>query len=628
MCGIAGQFRGEGNVNTDLLKSMSTVLDHRGPDDGGIFTEGPIGLSHRRLSIIDPESGAQPLGNEDGSVVVSFNGEIYNYTELRDSLHTQHTFQTDTDTEVLVHLYEEHGAEFVSHLDGMFAFALWDANKEQLVLARDRMGIKPLYVHYPPEKDTAVTFASELSALLVPGVVEKEIDFEALGIYFKLGYIPAPKSIFKHVTKLQPGEQIVISSDNHKRWRYYEPSIDPFTGTFDDATRQLRQLVKQSVHRRLQSDVPLGAFLSGGIDSSVIVGVMSELMDEPVKTFTVGFEEDLFDESWAAREVAECYGTDHHEYTLSANDVREVVPSVIGSLGEPFADPSLIPTSIVSRETSRDVTVALSGDGADELFGGYNKYRGEYYAQHYRKLPSTIRTGVTASANALPASRGNRAGELMRKGQQFVSSAAQPDPTERHLDWVQIIDEEGEDVVRPVSPSVVTSDYLASERDRMSKALPDERHDSLSIMQATDSHSLLPSQMLTKVDRASMHHSLEVRVPFLDHRVVEFAQGLPTEYKINRDSRKRVLKAAFADMLPEEIQKREKQGFDMPISEWFKGPLRKSFIDSVAAIDRDLIDIEAVNKIFNAHLSGTRDYEWFLWALYVFGRWYDDINDC
>lgn len=619
MCGISGVYSTVESPPSDVLERMNGCVEYRGPDESGYFQDGPIGFAHRRLSIVGIKTGRQPIFSEDNSVCVIFNGEIYNYRELRRQLSTHHTFTTDTDTEVLVHLYEEHGPAFVKHLRGMFAFALWDANEQRLLLARDRMGIKPLLF---ADDGQEVAFSSELPALLESGVDHGGVDEHAASEYFAFGQIPAPKTIFRNVRKLRPGELAIVDEDGLRQEQYYTPSVTSTQISFDDAARKLRTKVDKAVERRLMSEVPLGAFLSGGIDSSIIVGAMADLMDEPVRTFTVGFDQSLFDESWAAREVADYHGTDHTEFTVTADEVRDAIPTVLDRLGEPFADQSLIPTYIVSRETSRDVKVALSGDGADELFAGYSKYRGEYYSRYYRQLPELLRSKLIAPAvNNLGASRASQRGELIRKAQKFLRGDSR-DIAARHFEWNRILNDDTSTVFPINNPAEVGRERLQEEHQQAITTLPLDRRDDMSRILAVDSQFDLPNQILHKTDLASMYNSLEVRVPFLDTNVVEYAMSLPAQYKITRREQKRVLKVAFNDRLPDAILDRDKQGFDMPIGEWFKNELAPEFEETVSDLETSLFSTEDVLDVLEDHQSGSGEHGKFLWSVYVFARWH------
>jgi len=603
---------------------MNTCLTHRGPDEDGIYLDDPVGLAHKRLSIVGVDTGQQPIFNEDGSVCVIFNGEIYNYPPLRDELESAHTFTTETDTEVLVHLYEEHGPSFIQRLRGMFAFALWDANAKRLLLARDRLGIKPLLL--ADDGDT-IAFASELPALLESGLDHGGLDTHAISEYFAFGQIPAPRTVFENIRKLQPGELVIIDDSGIACEQFYTPTFERREPTFEKAVGELRSRLDAAVERRLMSDVPLGAFLSGGIDSSIVVGTMADLMDEPVRTFTVGFEQSLFDESWAAREVADYHGTDHTEFTVTPQEVRDAIPTVLDRLGEPFADQSLIPTYIVSQETSRDVKVALSGDGADELFAGYSKYRGEYYSDYYRRLPEMLRSALIAPAvNSLKASRAGRRGELVRKAQKFLRGDV-AEVADRHFAWNRILEDDTHTAFDGIDPNSVGRKRMHEEHAHAEEILPGNRRDEISRILAVDTRFGLPNQILHKTDLASMYNSLEVRVPFLDTAVVECAMSLPSEYKITRSEQKRVLKEAFEDRLPESILERDKQGFDMPIGEWFKNELATEFRETVTGLDTDLFDTEEVLDVFKDHRTGKGEHGKFLWSVYVFARWHRRMVD-
>lgn len=605
---------------------MNDCLVHRGPDEDGTFIDGPVGLTHRRLSIVGLDTGRQPIFNEEGSIAVIFNGEIYNYKSLREDLRRQgHEFSTDTDTEVLVHLYEEQGDAFVKELDGMFAFALWDGTRERLVLARDSMGIKPLYLGVEPNGQIA--FASELSALFPVDFDFGGLNRPAIAEYLAYGYIPAPKSAFRNVSKVRPGEVVVVSDDEIDRSKFYTPKINRIEQDLDSAASNLRTRVEQAVEERLQADVPLGAFLSGGIDSSIVTGILSNARDEPVSTFSVGFHESQFDETWAAREVASYHDTDHHEYKVSPSDVREVIDEVVPTFGEPFADSSILPTYIVSQKTREEMTVALSGDGADELFSGYSKYRGEYYSKYYRVIPRSIRQNVIEpSMNRLPASRGTKAGNAIRQAQKFVRGG-EPDRAERQYQWMALATAQSSPAINHIDVPDHTVDRITDAQAEAVAMLPEGRQDDLAVMQMTDARFALPDGILAKVDRASMLNSLEVRVPFLDTDVFEFAMGLPTSQKITPTDQKVVLKRAFDDILPEKILQRGKQGFEVPIGEWFKDELKSEFTETLSESEADMIDTGFVWDLYREHVNGSRDHAHFLWAVYVFLRWHNRMRD-
>jgi asparagine synthase (glutamine-hydrolysing) len=472
-----------------------------------------------------------------------------------------------------------------------------------------------------------IAFASELPALFESGLDHGGLDIHAISEYFAFGQIPAPRTVFENVRKLQPGELVFIDDSGVTSEQFYTPTIKHREPTFEQAVGELRDRIDAAVERRLMSDVPLGAFLSGGIDSSIVVGTMADLMDEPVRTFTVGFEQSLFDESWAAREVADYHGTDHTEFTVTPQEVRDAIPTVLDRIGEPFADQSLIPSYIISQETSRDMKVALSGDGADELFAGYSKYRGEYYSDYYRRLPEMFRSALIAPAvNSLKASRAGRRGELVRKAQKFLRGDV-AEVADRHFAWNRILEDDTHTAFDGIDPNSAGRKRMHEEHAHAEEILPGNRRDELSRILAVDTRFGLPNQILHKTDLASMYSSLEVRVPFLDTAVVEYAMSLPSEYKITRSEQKRVLKEAFEDRLPESILERDKHGFDMPIGEWFKTELATEFRETVTGLDTDLVDTEEVLDIFEDHRTGKGEHGKFLWSVYVFARWHRRMVD-
>lgn len=619
MCGIAGQFSFTKSVDVDAVRSMGNALRPRGPDDVGHFVDGPVSLAHRRLSIIDLHAGKQPLFNEDGTVAVIFNGEIYNYCSLRSNLSSRgHQFTTDTDTETLVHLYEDYGVDLVNKLRGIFAFALWDADKERLLLARDPIGIKPLIVG---ETANTLSFASELDALLTSGFDHGGLDRKALSTYFAFGYIPAPRTAFQKIKKLRPGERMVVDAEGAQRDSYYKPKFNRQSPGRTPAAEKLQGLVENSVKVRLMSDVPLGVFLSGGIDSSIVTGTMAKLVEGPIRTFTVGFQEDGYDESWAAREVANFYDTDHYEFIMAPEDARVIVPNVLRKLGEPFADQSLIPSFILARETSKEVKVALSGDGADELFGGYDKYRVESLAKYYKKIPSSARNSlIKPLINHLNSDRNNVFGSLVRKGQWFVNREYPPRVPARHFELMRIYDTDTEaDVFVSTDPGINGQKSLSQQYSRLPVSFTNR--EALTRIQAVDTLYSLPNQILNKVDLAGMFNSLEVRVPFLDTSIVEYALSLPRSYKITTTRRKHILKQAFKDKLPNSIVRRNKQGFDMPIGSWFRNELYDDFLNTLNAVNLGILDDAAVESVLEDHVAGNSDHSKFLWSVYVYKYW-------
>lgn len=623
MCGISGCVqwgKQQLNLNANVL-AMSNKLIHRGPESGGYFSEDDIALGHRRLKIIDMDTGDQPIYNEDRSIVIIFNGEIYNYQALRSELEQRgHHFSTSSDTESIVHAYEEYGLDCLSHLNGMFAFALWDSCRERLFLAVDRLGIKPL-VYF--QGGDWLSFASELPALLADSRVPNQLSRQALGSYFELGFIPGPLTIYQGVYKLLPGHYLTVEQGQTVIERYWSlPERVQHISDFSEAKSHLRDLLTKAVTRRLMSDVPLGAFLSGGIDSTIIVGLMAQQLSRPVKTFSIGFaDQPVLDETDYAKSVAEFNGTDHYAFRLNYNDILDIIPDALNGLGEPFADYSFLPTYLVSRETRRQVTVVLSGDGGDELFAGYTKYRGEIYQKYYFALPSIVREKLLPSfVETLPVGRENHLAEFARKARRFLEGVA-TDPVDRHIGWMQIVRPEvRQSVLTTKDSSCYVQEMISGLYQKGTLCWPG---DGINQMLLTDLMFELPFNMLTKVDLASMQHALEVRVPFLDHQVVEFAFSLPGEFKLKGMRNKHILKEAFSDLVPPNISRRRKQGFDLPVGEWLKHEMKAIFHDTVLNNDgaNDLLDQSAIRDVYEMHCLGKADYTKLLWALFTFQCW-------
>jgi asparagine synthase (glutamine-hydrolysing) len=619
MCGICG-IVGRNRLDREVLSRMTTTLQHRGPDDEGLLVREyergvAVGLGFRRLSIIDLAHGNQPIGNEDGSVQLVLNGEIYNYRELRNELRSRgHTFSTDADTEVVVHLYEEVGVECVSRLNGMFALALWDEPRRQLLLARDRFGKKPLY--YADLGDTLL-FGSELKALLEHPRCSGGLDQESLGRYLALEYVPAPHSIFQGIRKL-PGAHTLVWRDGRTTLeRYWDMSFDgPSQLSDDELADELREHLRASVRRRLVSDVPFGAFLSGGIDSSSVVAMMTaELPAKDVKTFSIGFEDRSFDESSHARRVAESLGTDHHEHVFTSDVMLDALPSMVEILDEPFADASVLPTYVLSRFARHSVTVVLGGDGADELLAGYPTFSAERVAALYR-MPRVLHDHVVTSlADRLPVSTANFS--LDFKVKRFVRAANEPAAT-RHPLWLGAFSprEQQELLVRPID------DPYDEVRRAFEDAPTKEPIDRLVYSYA---RTYLQDDILAKVDRASMATSLEVRAPFLDVELAEFLGRVPPRLKLRRFATKHLLKRAMHNVLPAGIATRPKKGFGAPVAAWFKGELREHLQEELAAERlrrQGLFDPIRVERLVSEHLSGRRDNRKQLWTLFVFQLWH------
>ncbi len=638
MCGIAGAawVRPERAVSAETLRRMTDALVHRGPDDQGEYSasvETPpypgsvVGcrLGHRRLSIIDLASGHQPLSNEDGSIWVAFVGEIYNYPTLRRRLQgSGHQLRTQSDTEVLVHLYEDEGVGFLQHLNGMFAIALWDGRNRQLVLARDRLGKKPLVYHHEAGR---LLFASELKAILsVPGV-SREIDPSAIDEYLTYQYIPHPNTIFRGIRKLPPGHYGVYRDGELEVAPYWQPDFrQERARPYAEYADEVRTLLTSSVEMRLQSDVPLGAFLSGGVDSSIVVALMQQLVKEPVRTFSIGFAEKEYDETSYAREVARHLGTRHEEFRV-APDAIDILPRLIWHFDEPFADSSAIPTWYVSQLTRQHVTVALTGDGGDELFAGYPRYRAADLAAKYDTLPSPIRAFIGAQFwQRLPGSV--RQKSPLRRFKRLVGALSQA-PIERFLDWSCIFNfarraelyEEGFLASLPASDPV---QFLKA------GVLRSAGRDPITAFSLADLTTYLPCDLMTKVDIASMAHSLECRQPFLDYRLVELAAAMPVRYKYRRGRGKRILLEVFGKLLPPSVSRRAKMGFGVPLDHWFRNELRDYVRDVLLdqrTTERGYFRTDVVQRMIDDHQAGRFDHAYRLWALLVLELWHREWID-
>ncbi len=620
MCGICG-IVGREPVDREVLARMTRTLRHRGPDDEGFYVaerkEGvAAGLGFRRLSIIDLESGNQPISNEDGSVQLVFNGEIYNFRELRRDLETRgHRFATNADTEVLVHLYEDLGPRCVERLNGMFAFALWDERERRLVLARDRFGKKPLYY---AEVDGSLLFGSELKALREHPLCPRALDFESLCKYLALEYVPTPHSILEGVKKLPGGHLLVWRDGESSIEQYWDLSFGSSDGVQSDGdyVEEFRVRFREAVRRRLISDVPLGAFLSGGIDSSSVVAMMAaELPAGLVKTFSIGFGERSFDESGHARRVAAHFGTDHREDVFTARDLLDLLPAVADVLDEPFADASVLPTYLLSRFTRESVTVALGGDGGDELLAGYPTFPADRVARLYRMPGPVHRRVLVPLAGKLPTSTANFS--LDFKVKRFLRAAASS-ADERHPTWLGSFAPEELDALLTSTPS----DPLEEQRRAFASAPTRNELERLVYLYAK---TYLQDDILVKVDRASMACSLEVRAPFLDVDLVEFLGRVPPRLKLRRFETKHLLKEAMKDVLPPGIATRSKKGFGIPVAQWLKGELREAVTDELSP-DRlrsqGIFEPAEVQRLLSEHLTGRRDHRKQLWTLFMFQLWH------
>lgn len=630
MCGIAGAAWNDAEdfaVDEPTLVRALETIRHRGPDAWGTKFFGdqqPVGcaLGHRRLSIIDlSEQGRQPMSNEDGTVWVTFNGEIYNYTELRPSLEAAgHRFHTDTDTEVLVHLWEEHGENLVDHLRGMFAFAIWDDRQKTLFLARDRTGQKPLYF---TQSVSDIAFASELKPLLIMRPELRQLDVKSLALYLTYQYVPARRSIFENIGKLGPGccATWTASTGEFNERRYWTPPFaEPDTSrTPEQWARDLRDTLTEAVRLRMRSDVPIGAFLSGGIDSSITAGLMQSLSPEPIHTFSIGFPQKQYDETHYAREAAERLGTNHHVHTVDPSAL-ETLPSLIWHYDEPFADSSAIPTMYVSRVAREHVTVALSGDGGDELFAGYNRYEAVRLATRLDRIPGMAALFKSSIWSLLPKS--GRQKSLLRRARRFAEGMAAP-VSERYLRWISHFDPAAlHELLTPEFRDQLGQWSTASLINDAYKLCPNR--DVVTQTCAADVETYLPNDILTKVDIASMAASLECRSPLLDHHVVELAARMPVELKIDRGRQKAILIETFKDLLPESIQTRSKMGFGVPIDFWFRNelkPLLENTLLSERSLDRGRFNPDVVRRYVREHLDGTHDQHYRLWNLLILELW-------
>jgi asparagine synthase (glutamine-hydrolysing) len=613
MCGIAGiyHYRGDRSVDPETLAAMTGALAHRGPDDTGLYVAGPVGLGHRRLSIVDlSEAGRNPMTNEDESLWLVFNGEVYNVLERRDELAARgHRFRSHTDSEMLLHLYEEKGADLVHELRGMFGFALWDSHHRTLLVARDRLGIKPLY--WRATADT-FAFASELKGLLADPECPRAVAPAALEDYLTYQYVPSPSTILADVHKLEPGHLLLVSPAGVVVRRWWSPPVGESSDLgYEDATAELRRLLEEAVRLRFMSDVPIGAFLSGGIDSSIVCALMAKLMDEPVKTFTIGFEGAEEDETQYARRVAAHLGSEHHEFVVRP-DALAILPRLVWHLDEPLADPSALPTWAVSEIARSQVKVAFSGDGGDETFAGYESYR---YARKYLELdriPAPLRRLLARMTGGGSSRLHTRIGRLAM------------DPAERFLEIMTI---SGAAERRALLGEGVRAQLDGRDALDWARAhRPGAPVPLLSSLLHLDLTTYLTDDVLAKVDRMSMAHALEVRVPLLDHVLVEFAARLPLEYKLRGATSKAILKAAVKDLLPPDILARGKQGFAVPLARWFGGAFDTFVRDTLshdAVVRRGMFAPAAVDELIARACTGPKDPRAgrLLWAVIVFELW-------
>ncbi len=614
MCGIAGQFLNSRPAEARAIRAMCAQIRHRGPDDEGVYTSGRCGIGMRRLSIIDLSTGHQPISNEDGSVWVVFNGEIYNFQDLRRSLIRQgHQFQTNSDTETVVHLYEEEGVAGLGQLRGMFACAIWDERRHALLLVRDRFGKKPLY--YAQTGD-GLYFGSELKCLRAAGV-PLDIDEQALRLYFQFRYIPDPWTPYKQVKKLPPGSWMLFHANGRvesgRYWAPPMPASEPPAGMTEEAACDtVRNVFDEAVRMRLIADVPLGAFLSGGIDSSSVVASMALQSAEPVKTFSIGFEEADFNElPWAAM-VARKYGTDHHEIVLKPDSVS-LITKVVDFYDEPFGDDSSIPTYLVSEFAAQHVKVVLTGDGGDEIFAGYESFFSIDRLKSYDRIPSAARRALAWTADRLPYSA---------YGKNFLRTLTRPTALERYVELNHAPYFQRAQMLRPEWMLPASGEFF---RDTFQHCLPEDCDDLMATALYFEATAKLTGDMLVKVDRMSMANSLEVRCPLLDHVLAETAAALPHRWKVRNGRGKDIFIRAVQDRLPAELLNRPKKGFGVPLRHWFRGPLRpmvRDLLTSRRFVERGMCEPRFIEYLINEHESGRRDNYHALYVLLMLELWF------
>jgi asparagine synthase (glutamine-hydrolysing) len=631
MCGICGVISPSVEpAPRSLLEKMARTMRHRGPDEEGYAQLDHAALGFQRLSIIDLSTGHQPMSNEDDSLWITFNGEIYNFHVLRRSLEAtgRHHFKTRSDTEMILHLYEEHGEDCLRHLRGMFAFAIWDRRTQRLFAARDRFGKKPFFYFVTPAG--ALAYASELKALRQHPECPSKIDLRAIRLYLTLQYIPAPLTIYEGIFKLPAAHSLSWSAAEGVRTRrYWDLVYDPKDALpYPEAQRRIRERLSEAVRLRMISDVPLGAFLSGGIDSSIIVALMARESSRPIQTFSIGFEEQDYSELAYAREVAKLYRTDHHEFIVKP-ELIDVLPKLAWYYSEPFADSSALPSYYLARETRRYVTVALTGDGGDENFAGYLRYRAIWGMQYWNKLPLAVRRGLDALADRVPT--GPSPIHWVNRIKRLIKIGTLPEMAQ-YLRTMEIFHvEEQDELWDPDVSAFLRRDGITSARiytETLARSRPSELMDRLMYL---DLNHYLPDCLMVKMDIASMANSLEARAPLLDHLLVEEVARWPSAWKYRPlNFSKRILKDTFARELPPAIRKRGKQGFGVPISHWFRGTLRAYLQDTVLstrALSRGYFRPDALRRLLDEHQSGNRDRSYSLWALLMLELWHQQYVD-
>ncbi len=616
MCGITGVFnvQSEEPVSPQIIERMMTVMHHRGPDDTGTYFDGPVGLGFVRLSIIDLSGGHQPMSNETGDIWVVFNGEIWNYKTLRQDLIAKgHHFQTQSDTETIVHAYETYGVDCVRHLDGMFAFAIWDAPRQRLFLARDRVGKKPLYY---TRQNGNFAFASEIKSLLTLPGVSRQVDPQSLADYLSVRYVPAPSTLFCDIYKVPPGHWLVVEEGNIRKESYWDFQFGPVERQpVEQYLNGIRSHVARAVEARMMADVPVGALLSGGVDSSIVTGLMSQLTPHRVKTFSIGFDMPEYSELPYARRVSEHFGTEHHELVVNSSDMAQYWPLLTWHRDEPVSEPSDLGVYLISKLARQHVKVVLSGEGADELFAGYPKYAFDWIARYYRWLPEPLRNGLLSPlVNRLPYS--------MRKQQLAMTAWNQPAP-ERWMTWFGIFNGALKSAI--LSPNLVSQVDMDASRTFRHVLEAHPQRDDLSSMLYLDTKLWLPDNLLMKADKMTMAASVESRIPLLDAQLIEYAATIPSDLKIRSFQTKALFKQAFASLLPPEVLSRKKVGFTVPTGAWFRGPQRDMMQDlllSDRTLDRGYLNPSTVRMMVHDHLVGKTNYQNPLFILASLELWF------
>jgi asparagine synthase (glutamine-hydrolysing) len=621
MCGICGviSFEPEKSIDRSILQKMNDTIRHRGPDDEGYYQDARASLGMRRLSIIDLFTGHQPISNENGDIWVIYNGEIYNFQPVRADLEARgHRFKTQTDTEIIVHAYEEYGDDCVKHFNGMFAIALWDARRCRLLLARDHMGIKPLYYWAGPDR---LVFGSELKALTAHPDVPRRVNLSAIDLFLSLEYIPSPLTIYEDVFKLPPGHLLVLENGRTKLSSFWDVPLEPVGQNEEECAEILAGLLKDAVRMRLISDVPLGAFLSGGIDSSGVVGYMSQLSSTPVETFSIGFQDATYNELPYAEAVARHFGT-HHRFEVLNPDVASLAEQLVQHHDEPFADTSIFPTYLVSKLARQHVKVALSGDGGDELFAGYDTYIAERLSHYYSKLPGVMRTSLMpAFASMLPPQPAKKG--TINKVKRMIEGASM-DPSLQHTRWMIFMNEWDKDILyQPDLKKTLEQGSTAGFFEGHFQKV--RSFDRLAQQQYVDLKTYLADNILTKVDRMSMAVSLEARVPLLDHRIAEFALNLPPQMKLDGSRTKVILRRALKRLVPDLVLEKPKEGFSIPMKHWLGTSLKPMMMDLLATETvqkRGYFQPRVVSAWIQDHLQGRANHAHRLWALMVLELWH------